>query len=163
MNFKTDFFLKNSVWESKNTIENLGIFTRAVDYFIIACSIGIREDKRLPDDSNDLIITIGRNTLATNENVNRILTFLYENAVLGTKTLELTADERKKAAFDYENSNISISPTQLLTEFANYGMMILKEKISSHDLTTVMNIIDMMNEYKDMLDIDEDEELEVLE
>ena len=89
MDFKVDFLLKHTSWSNYLKItKELKIFDRTVDLFLVACTIGIYDDKRLEADLSDEITSIGRNTFTINEDVNRITEFLFQNAILHSKICE---------------------------------------------------------------------------
>lgn len=158
MKFSTDIILKRKCWSKMETLLEQKIFSRQVDIFILACSIGICEDKFLSDDPEDNMFeekSIGRNTLNNNDDLNELLVYLYQNAVLNTKNIDLSVDERKQAAFDLD-SEIKVADMScqvLLTRFADYGMSILAEKVTDHPIETLDAIIELMDYYKNNIDL----------
>jgi len=144
----SDFVLKHSIWTNSETLtKKLNVFERLVDVFVIACTIGISVDKRVEDDSNETITTIGRNTITQNSDLSRIFEFLYQNAILSTNTVNFDGETRKKYAFDYNDNVPPISANKLLLEFANYGMIQIVDAISKDDLGTLDNIIELIDKY----------------
>ena len=148
MDFKVDFLLKHTSWSNYLKItKELKIFDRTVDLFLVACTIGIYDDKRMEADLSDEITSIGRNTFTINEDVNRITEFLFQNAILHSKTIDMDLESRKKIAFDLLSNNSEITPQKLLIEFANYGMSIINDCITDNDLETIANIKELLDKY----------------
>lgn len=161
MEFKTDIFLKHSCWEKAEFIKNqLGIFPRVIDIFIVAASIGIADDTVIDNEDVDdkAMKTIGRNTLQINDDINKLITFLYQNAILNSKLVDLSIDERKKIAFNHDNVDAKYNPTTFLVGYANYGMVKISECVTDHDIQTIQNIISLINKYREQ-SIIKDEEL----
>lgn len=153
MEIKGDISLKYSGWaddivdqlviNNKNS-DTTAIFGRTIDLFIVACAIGICEDKRVPNDGAKEYNSIGRNTYITNDDVSRIFHFLLENAIITTKTIDFDIETRMKLAFD-PNFNIEkFSANNFLIEFANYGIDKLSEKVTKHDIESLINITDLL-------------------
>lgn len=154
----SDIILRRKCWAKMEPLLEQKIFSRQIDIFILACSIGVCEDKFLEDDKEDVLLeekSIGRNTIQTNFDLQELLIYLYQNAVLNTKNIDLSVDERKQAAFDLDNDmkvgNMSFEA--LLTKFADYGMSILAEKVTDHSFETLNNVVDLMEYYKNNLDL----------
>ena len=149
MLLNTDIILYHPLWERADaelcSKEGISLFNRLVDVYILACSIGIKEDKMLavPEDSNSVVKTIGRNTYMspTNTNLRELLDFMLQNAIINSKTLLFDIDERLKLAFDPDYSISKFSPATFLTGFANYGIdQIFKHIDSQSSLLAVDEI-----------------------
>ena len=161
-----DIILRHSLWNDaeEKLCSNL-IFERMVDLFIVACTIGIKEDKVLENDINDdeKVKSIGRSTyLMKNEDLTTIITFLYQNAVLNSKLIDYDNETRLRLAFDPDfpdsKSKIQFSPTNFLVKFANYGLSKLLETQNTSDLSFISGIKELLDdmEFKDYSDIIEE-------
>ena len=136
------------VYSSKNPYPT-AIFGRTVDLFIVACTIGILEDKRIPNAEPKEYNSIGRNTYMVNDDVSRIFYFMYENAILTTKTVDYDLDTRMKLAFDSNFILEKFSPNNFLTEFSNYGIDKVFEHVTNHDIETITDIMDYLRNLVD--------------
>ncbi len=160
MDFKTDIYLKHSAWHKKEDLvknENLRLFKRDIDLYVVACTLGVAADKTLENDLPEVYSTIGRNTIQTNYDINDSITFLYQNAILNTKTINLDLDKRKKYAFENDIDDSDYNPSIFLTKFANYGMSKLAECITNNDIETIVNIVQLIrsNGLTEDLDVEE--------
>ena len=140
MRLTSDIILYHKNWERADdelcNSASIGLFSRLVDLFLVACAIGIREDKTsdVPDElSLDNPKNIGRNTYQSlaNTDLYDLLDFMLQNAILNSKTINLDEDERLKLAFDPDYNNKKISPMNFLVGFANYGLEQIYKKIDS--------------------------------
>lgn len=161
MILNSDFYLYNPLWERADkelcSKDGVGLFGRLIDVFLIACAIGIKEDKRCPDeDGASLCKTIGRNTYTSlkNTDLQDGIDFMLQNALINSDTINYDMDERLRLAFDPDYSDKKLSGTLMLVEFANYGI----EKIfSAVDNAPALAVIDDINMYLDkMCDFDFD-------
>ena len=158
MDIKNDISLKYIGWD-KERVDQLvydpsrpsqtAFFGRTVDLFIVACAIGILEDKRIPNDGQKEYNSIGRNTYQINEDVSRIFHFLFENAILTTKTVDFDSDTRMKLAFDSNFNLEKFSPNTFLVEFSNYGVDKIWEQRTAHDIETITNIMELLKNLVD--------------
>jgi hypothetical protein len=134
-----DIELRHPLWKRADdelcSKGELGIFNRLVDVYILACAIGIKEDKIISDKDilNPLnpVKSIGRNTHRGNEDVRDLLDFMLQNILLNSKILNLDEDERIKLAFNSNYVNKNIKAAELLTGFANYGITQIFDHITS--------------------------------
>lgn len=137
MILNSDINLIHPLWErADNELcdnSELGIFNRLVDVYVLACAIGIKEDKTLTEIENPLENTksIGRNTHRENLDLRDMLDFMLQNALINTSTLKFDLDERLKLAFDPDYNVSKLSATNFLTGFANYGIEKIFECIGS--------------------------------
>lgn len=139
MILNSDIILNHPLWErADNELcgqGEIGFFKRLIDIYILACSIGIKEDKVITEFENPLERekSIGRNTYQSvvNENLKVALDFMLQNAIINTKTMDLELDERLKLAFDPDYNISKFSPATFLTGFANYGITKIFEHIDS--------------------------------
>lgn len=136
MVLNTDIILSYPLWSRAdnelNTVKS--IFNRLIDIFVVACAIGIQADKTITEfDNSSETKTIARNTInsLTNQDLGDILTFLLQTAILTTKTIDLSVEERIKLAFDPDFNIPKFSPAAFLSGFANYGIQQIYENIDS--------------------------------
>lgn len=164
MNLSGDIILKNSLWnDAEDKLCHNFIFERTVDLFIVACTIGIKEDKILENDltDDDKPKSIGRSTyLMKNEDLTTIINFLYQNAILNSSNVSFDNETRMRLAFDPDfpddKVKINFSPTNFLVKFANYGLSKIYENYNVNDLSfisSIKNRIDemMMKDYSDVI------------
>lgn len=140
MILSSDLEMRHPLWERADnelcSSNELGIFNRLVDVYVLACAIGIKEDKVINDSEIDNPLatpkTIGRNTHRENADIRDLLDFMLQNALIHSKTLNLDEDERLKLAFNPDYVNKKIKAADLLTGFANYGLEQIFDNLSSH-------------------------------
>ncbi len=140
MQLSSDLEMYHPLWERADnelcSTSELGIFNRLVDVYVLACAIGIKEDKVISNDeiANPLSSpkTIGRNTHRENLDIRDLLDFMLQNALLNTATLNIDEDERLKLAFNPDYVNKKINAANFLTGFANYGITKIYENIKSN-------------------------------
>ena len=139
MILNSDIILAHPLWERADnelcSKDRIGLFGRLVDVYVLACSIGIKEDKVVTSLENPLNPpkSIGRNTYQSiiNENLKKLLDFMLQNALINSKTIDFDMDERLKLAFDPDYVNNKLSAANFLTGFANYGIERIFEKLTS--------------------------------
>lgn len=137
MILNSDLILYHPLWERvDNELCNsneLGIFNRIVDVFVLACAIGIKEDKAITEIEYplDKEKTIGRNTHRQNNDLSDMLDFMLQNALINSTTINLDMDERLKLAFNPDYNIPKLSAANFLTGFANYGIEKIFENIGS--------------------------------
>jgi len=150
MEITTDVMLKGPIWV--NTIDKLSVlFPKRANYdvFLLSLAIGIMYDKRIDkfDDEEVEPRSVPRNVLQNQGNDGK-LDFMFQAAILSTKTMQLSEDERLKMAFG-ESDDHNIQENQFnklgfLVEFANFGVTKLAEKIADNDVDTMENIKDFL-------------------
>ena len=139
MEITTDIALKGSAWNK--AINGLGEFFKGrTNYMIymISLSIGIIYDKRcdqLPYKENEEIRSVPRNVLQNNDN--GTLDFMFQSVILSTMTESFSEEERLNIAFGEE---VEFRKMDLLTEFANFGVLKLVEQITDNEFETMNNI-----------------------
>lgn len=145
-----DFILKGTVWLQlrDNLIIKNEIFKNNVDIFIIACSIGIAADETKEIDE-ETAYTIARDTYQMEQDRYEIFNSMFRNAILTSKKIQISTEERMKIAFDSDFEAKDLSVTSFLIKFANYGAMKMIEVCSDHDLQTADKLIDMISEYSE--------------
>ena len=140
MILSSDLEMRHPLWERADnelcSTSELGIFNRLVDVYVLACAIGIKEDKVILDSDIDQPLsspkTIGRNTHRENTDIRDLLDFMLQNALLHSKTINLDEDERLKLAFNPDHANKKIRAADFLTGFANYGITQIFNHMVSH-------------------------------
>lgn len=138
MILSSDINLTHPLWErADNELCNKtsGLFNRLIDVYILACSIGIKEDKAITDIENPLnpSKSLGRNTYQSmaNENLKNLLDFMLQNAIINSSLITFDTDERLKLAFDPDYNSPKLSAASFLTGFANYGIEQIYARIDS--------------------------------
>jgi len=140
MILSSDLEMRHPLWERADnelcSSNELGIFNRLVDVYVLACAIGIKEDKVIYDSDIDNPLaspkTIGRNTHRENTDIRDLLDFMLQNALIHSKTIKLDEDERLKLAFNPDYISKKIKAAEFLTAFANYGITQIFENLKSH-------------------------------
>ena len=156
VNITTDIELKGETWrfvidklvgiqgEGTKT-DSFKIFGTYYQVFILCAALGIMYDKKLSFENekgnSERPISIPRNVLQNQSRRNEI-EFLLTTVVISSKQIDYTLDERLMIAF--EDKETSFKSMKFLEEFANYGVVILKEQITHHDLETMENIKEML-------------------
>ena len=139
MQLSSDLEMRNPLWERADnelcSNNELGIFNRLVDVYVLACAIGIKEDKAICDVDIDNPLatpkTIGRNTHRENLDIRDLLDFMLQNALIHSQTINLDMDERLKLAFNPDYNNKKLRAADFLTGFANYGITKIFENLAS--------------------------------
>ncbi len=139
MQLSSDLEMRNPLWERVDnelcSNNELGIFNRLVDVYVLACAIGIKEDKVIYDTDIDNPLstpkTIGRNTHRENLDIRDLLDFMLQNALIHSQTINLDMDERLKLAFNPDYNNKKLRAADFLTAFANYGITKIFENLAS--------------------------------
>lgn len=148
MILNSDLMLYHPLWERADdelcAKDGLGIFNRLIDVFVLACAIGIREDKIVTEiEEKDVSPkkTIGRNTYSSlnNTNLRDLLDFMLQNALLNSSTIYFNIDERLKLAFDPDYTIPKFSATAFLIGFANYGIEQIFEHVNSKSPLVVLD------------------------
>lgn len=163
MQVKTDIELYHHNWEKLEDLvgssSKIGLFKRNADVFILACSIGVSEDSILEVDKEQSLEkpkNIPRNVISQNQDVYDAIEFLLQNAIINSKHIDYNDEERMKIAFDDEHVSETFKQWEFLIKFANYGMIRLLEKIEEHDLTSITNIIEFIEESTINITLDDD-------
>lgn len=142
MEITSDIKLKGNEWAK--VIECYkDIFQTRTHYqlFILCVAIGIMYDQRIanPICDADEEKLVPRNVLQNNDN--GILDYMFQAAVLTTKTMQIEEEERLQHAF---GDNVEINKISFLLEFSNYGAHILTRHIGSSVLETMDNLKDFL-------------------
>lgn len=147
MILSSDLVMYHPLWEQADdefcSNGGLGIFVRLIDLYVIACAIGIKEDKVVLDSdiANPLSSpkTIGRNTHRENLDIRDMMDFMLQNALLNSKTIDFGDDERLKLAFNPDYSNKKINAASFLTGFATYGLTQIYKQVKSRSSLVAIN------------------------
>lgn len=157
----TDVLLKGQIWAE--TIDNLApLFKRPnYDIFMLCTAIGIMYDQRIEsfEEIEESPRNVPRNVMQNNDEGR--LDFWFQAAILTTKTMEITEEDRLELAFGSKNEElnsqsnkkakkeleIDVSPVvanfrkmDFLTQFANFGVTILHEQIGDTLIESMENI-----------------------
>ena len=140
----SDVFLRGDCWNQVIDAYR-DFFADAPQYeiYMLAISIGIMYDKRIDKLEGELEPhSIGRNVFNTRLGDGK-LEFMFQAAIMSTSTVDFDEDTRLKLAFD--DKNTEFNKLSFLTEFANYGVTILKEKIGATKIETMENLKNFLN------------------
>lgn len=138
MELTTDVLLKGPNW-SRVIDELAPIFKTRTNYsiYMLCISIGIMYDQRIEkfeEDENEPR-TVPRNVMQNNDGGK--LDFMFQAAILSTKTEQYTEEERLELAF---GEGTDFNKLAFLTQFANYGVLKLEEQIGETPLESMENI-----------------------
>lgn len=139
MELTSDISLKGDAWD--HALRELGtIFTTRTNYslFLLSCSIGIMYDQRIEKPIETTVTEehfVPRNVIHNNDNGK--LDLMLQAAILSTRTLNITEDERLEIAF---GDSTDFNKRDFLIQFANYGVTKLIEQIGVTELETMENI-----------------------
>ncbi len=140
MELTTDVLLRGTIWAK--TIDELApIFTTRTNYsiFLLCISIGIMYDQRIDkfEDDNLDPRNVPRNVMQNQDNGK--LDFMFQAAILSTKTVEYSEEERLELAFGEKEQN-EFNKLAFLTSFANFGVTVLAEQIGDTPVESMENI-----------------------
>lgn len=142
MELTTDVLLKGSSWD-KAIADLSPLFRSRTNYsiFMLCLAIGIMYDKRIekPEDNGTDPHSVPRNVLQNNDNGK--LDFIFQSAILSTRTESLTEEERLNLAFGEKTNYNKMS---LLVQFANYGVTKLIEQIGETPVESMEHIKDFL-------------------
>lgn len=139
MELTTDVLLRGEHWAK--AIDSLSpIFKTRTNYsiFILCIAIGIMYDKRIEkfdDVEGEEPRNVPRNVMQNNDNGK--LDFMFQAAILSTQTEQYTEEERLEYAF---GEKTDINKLGFLTQFANYGVTELVERIGETTIESMENI-----------------------
>lgn len=143
MELTTDVLLRGPVWA--RTIDSLSpIFKTRTNYsiFMLCMSIGIMYDKRIDKfEDEDLVPrNVPRNVMQNQNQGDDAgkLDFMFQAAILSTKTEYLSEEERLELAFGEDHKDFN--KLAFLTSFANFGVTILEEQIGETVIESMENI-----------------------
>lgn len=133
MQITADVTLKGPVWAEMLDLLVTEYIPTYMDLYALSISIGMmydgqtETDAMLPAGYKENPRSIPRNVLIQNKNKS-LLEFMLQAAIITTKHVEFTEQERLEIAFS-EKSIDKFSPIQFLTKYANYGIVKIKEAI----------------------------------
>lgn len=138
MEITTDVLLRGTEWD--RAISSLGeIFKTRTNYsiYMLCVAIGIMYDKRIekPEENNEEPRTVPRNVLQNNDNGK--LDFIFQAAILSTKTEDFSEEERLNLAFGEKSD---FNRMAFITQFANFGVTKLAELIGASTIESMENI-----------------------
>lgn len=138
MEITTDVLLRGTEWG--RAISSLGeIFKTRTNYsiYMLCVAIGIMYDKRIekPEENNEEPRTVPRNVLQNNDNGK--LDFIFQAAILSTKTEDFSEEERLNLAFGEKSD---FNRMAFITQFANFGVTKLTELIGASTIESMENI-----------------------
>lgn len=138
MELTTDVLLRGSVWA--NAIDSLApIFKTRTNYsiFMLCMSIGIMYDQRIEkfDDDENEPRSVPRNVMQNNDGGK--MDFMFQAAILSTKTEDISEDKRLELAF---GEDTDFNKLAFLTQFANFGVTKLSEQIGETIVESMENI-----------------------
>ena len=138
MEITTDVLLRGTEWD--RAISSLGeIFKTKTNYsiYMLCVAIGIMYDKRIekPEENNEEPRTVPRNVLQNNDNGK--LDFIFQAAILSTKTEDFSEEERLNLAFGEKSD---FNRMAFITQFANFGVTKLTELIGASTIESMENI-----------------------
>lgn len=141
MEITSDILLRGTAWNSAISSLN-SIFSSRTHFqlYMLSLAIGIMYDQRLekPEESeNDPQNppSVPRNVIQNNDNGK--LDFMFQAAILSTRTQELTEEERLNLAF---GEKTEFKKIEFLTQFANFGVTKLCELIGTSKIESMENI-----------------------
>ncbi|GAB6956279.1 hypothetical protein [[Ruminococcus] torques] len=138
MEITTDILLRGTAWNS--AIDNLSsIFKTRPNFmlYLLALSVGIMYDQRLekPDENGEDVRHVPRNVIRNYDNGK--LDFMFQAAILTTRTADFSEEERLELAF---GEKTEFKKIDFLTQFANFGITKIVEHIGETPLESMDNL-----------------------
>lgn len=137
MQITTDVSLRGPVWAEMLDLLVTDIFARYWDLYALSVSIGMMYDGQIeneamtPSGYKENPRLIPRNVLIQNKNKS-LLEFMLQAAMITTKHVEFTEQERLEIAFGTKTTD-DFNPMHFLTKYANYGILKIKDAIGDAD------------------------------
>ena len=170
MELTTDASLRGPIWAE--TLDKLRgtVFETYWDVYALCISIGmmydcqIESDAMVPAGYEAEPRSVPRNMLGHAQN-KALLEFMLQTALVTTKHLDMTEEERLELAFGSDKM-LEFNPVAFLTKYANYGVTKLNEVISdSEDVELLEQLMTFLNAtyeagvgvLDDDVDLDDDE------
>ena len=168
MEITSDVILKGNNWRLalKKFDKILPNYLQPIySLYAVCISIGIMYDKQLDiggvDMEDDTPLNVPRTVLHPH---NSDLDFMFQTAILTSKNVDFTDDERIKLAFD-PSCDIQFNKFEFLTKFAHYGVGKLLENTGDDPLETMETLkqflASSMEGYNYDINSISDEELDV--
>lgn len=143
MEITTDIALKGQEWIQ--LIDNTNnIFKTRTNYmlYMLCLAIGIHYDSiRKESEMTEYegnYPSVPRNVVQNNDKGQ--IDFMFQAAILTTKHVEMSEEERLGLAFGEKASVDKLSKIAFLTQFANYGATVLLKQVGTNDVETMENI-----------------------
>lgn len=160
MQLNSNFLLYHPLWEKADTdlVHSLGLYRRLIDVFVIACAIGIQEDKIIPakDITEPLenAKEINKSTYqsASNADLDDVLNFMFQNAIINTSHLDWDSDKRLKVALDPDCVIEKFRPTEFLISFANYGIVQIFQHVNQSTHSAAIIQKELNDYYQEIVD-----------
>lgn len=139
MELTTDVLLRGTEWAL--AIDSLApIFKTRTNYsiFMLCIAIGIMYDKRIEkfdDIEGEEPRNVPRNVMQNNDGGR--LDFMFQAAILSTRTEDLPEETRLEYAF---GEKCEFKKIDFLTQFANYGVTELVKTIGENTIESMENI-----------------------
>ena len=142
MELTQDIALRGTAWSK--AIDSLSsIFRTRTHYslYMLSLAIGVMYDKRIekPEEDAEELKSVPRNVLQNNDNGK--LDFIFQAAILSTRTEQLSEEERLELAF---GEKTDFKKIDFLTQFANFGVTKLVEQLGDSPVETMENIINLL-------------------
>lgn len=145
INISSEIALRGKDWDALINGLHGHAFETIYQIFIMCASIGIMKDELkeivINDDEKDLVKTIARTVLIRNQDD---LDFLFSTAIITSKTIDLTIEERLRLAFGEKET--SFKQLKFLEGFANVGLYELLPVLSNNDLELLENLKEYFEE-----------------
>lgn len=137
MEITKDILLRGEIWSK--TIDRLSPFFKSrphYEIFMLALSIGIMYDINIePQDIDlDLVKSVPRNVIHNNDNGR--LDFFFQAAILSTRTVDFSEEQRLELAFG-EKKFEGFNKIDFLVGFANKGVQELFNQTTDDTLETM--------------------------
>ena len=167
MKISTDATLKGPVWaEMLDRLVN-NIFKTNWDVYSLCISIGmmydqqIESDELVPSDYTENPRYIPRLVLSEHKRKS-LLEFMLQAALITTKHVDLSEEQRLEYAFS-EEAEVPFNSLNFLTKYANYGITKLQEVLGdAEDVELMEKIMTFLNDtYENGYDPTEGLELEL--
>ena len=151
MKLTTDVLLKGPIWAE--ILDQLvgPVFKTNWDVYALSISIGMMHDQQI---ESDMMVPEGyeaepkfvpRTVLGHSQN-KALLEFMLQAAMVTTKHLDLSEDDRLEVAFG-EEEKLTFNPIAFLTKYANYGITKIKEAIEdSTGVELLMALMTLLND-----------------
>ena len=136
-----DVILKGAIWETVFNKLQPHIFKTQYGVYALCIAIGIMYDKQLSfeETESDEQRYVPRTMLYQKK---AELEILFQTAILTTENVDF--DENKRLELAFGNSIKDFNQMHFLTQFANYGVTVLSEKVSDDPLETMENLKDFI-------------------
>lgn len=140
----TDVSLRGETWANICDRLRNTVFSSYWQIYALCISIGIMYDEQAEFDSNETR-TVPR-TVLNHPNNNSLLDFLFQTAILTSRKVDLSEEQRLELAFA-EEQTIDFNKLSFLTSFANFGIKKIQEITEDkNDLESMESIMTFLND-----------------